>query len=147
MIHNRRVVDGAVYIATFQGHVAAVQLESGRILWSNDMSSYAGFSADEQNLYVTDEDSHIWALDRFDGSVLWELEDLHARSVTAPGSIDDQIVVGDMAGYLHWINKKTGAFNARTRLCKEPVIAKPIVVGKIVYAYCSDGKLAAYTYR
>ncbi len=141
------IVDGAVYIATFQGHVAAVQLESGRILWSNDMSSYAGFSADEQNLYVTDENSHIWALDRFDGSVLWELEDLHARSVTAPGSIDDQIVVGDMAGYLHWINKKTGAFNARTRLCKEPVIAKPIVVGKIVYAYCSDGKLAAYTYR
>ncbi len=141
------IVDGTVYIATFQGHMAAVQLESGRILWSNDLSSYAGFSADDQNIYVTDEDSHVWALDRFSGSVLWELEDLHARAVTAPGSVGDQVVVGDFEGYLHWISKNTGEFTARTRLCKEPVIAKPIVVGNIIYAYCSDGRLAAYTYR
>ena len=141
------IVDGTVYIATFQGHVAAVQLDTGRILWSNDLSSYAGFSADEQSIYVTDEDSHVWALDRFGGTILWEQENLHARGVTAPGAVGDQIVVGDLEGYLHWINKKTGEFSARTRLCKEPVIAKPIVVGKIVYAYCSDGRLAAYTYR
>ena len=141
------IVDGTVYIATFQGHIAAVQLESGRILWSNDLSSYAGFSADGQNIYVTDEDSHIWALDRTNGVTLWELEDLHARAVTAPGAVGDQLVVGDLEGYLHWISKTTGEITARTRLCKEPVIAKPIVVGNIIYAYCSDGKLAAYTYR
>ena len=141
------IVDGTVYIATFQGHVAAVQLETGRILWSSDLSSYAGFSADDQNIYVSDEDSHVWALDRFDGTVLWEQEDLHARSVTAPAAVGDQIVVGDLEGYLHWISKNSGEFTARERLCKDPVIAKPIVVGKIVYAYCSDGRLAAYTYR
>ena len=141
------IVDGVVYIATFQGQVAAVQLETGRILWSNDLSSYAGFSVDEQSIYVTDEDSHVWALDRINGTILWEQENLHARAVTAPGAVGDQIVVGDLEGYLHWINKKTGEFSARLRLCKKPVIAKPIVVGKIVYAYCSDGKLAAYTYR
>ena len=141
------IVDGTVYIATFQGHVAAVQLETGRILWSSDLSSYAGFSADEQNIYVSDEDSHVWALDRFSGSVLWEQDNLHARATTAPAAIGDQIVVGDLEGYLHWISKKTGEFTARERLCKDPVIAKPIVVGKIVYAYCSDGRLAAYTYR
>lgn len=141
------IVDGTVYIATFQGQVAAVQLDTGRILWSSDLSSYAGFSADEQNIYVTDDNSHVWALDRFNGSVLWEQEDLHARAVSAPGVIGDQIVVGDLKGYLHWISKKTGEFTARSRLCKEPVIAKPIIVGKIVYAYCSDGRLAAYTYR
>ncbi len=141
------IVDGTVYIATFQGHVAAVQLETGRILWSSDLSSYAGFSADEQNIYVSDEESHVWALDRFSGSVLWEQDNLHARAITAPAAIGDQIVVGDLEGYLHWISKKTGEFTARERLCKDPVIAKPIVVGKIAYAYCSDGRLAAYTYR
>ena len=141
------IVDGTVYIATFQGHVAAVQLETGRILWSSDLSSYAGFSADEQNIYISDEDSHVWALDRFSGTVLWEQDSLHARAATAPAAIGDQIVVGDLEGYLHWINKKNGEFTARKRLCKEPVIAKPIVVGKIAYAYCSDGRLAAYTYR
>ena len=141
------IVDGIVYIATFQGYVAAVQLETGRILWSSDLSSYAGFSADEQNIYVADENSHVWALDRFNGTIAWEQKDLHARAVTAPNVVGEQIVVGDLEGHLHWINKNTGQFSARTRLCKEPVIAKPIVVGQIVYAYCSDGRLAAYTYR
>ena len=141
------IVEGIVYIATFQGYIAAVQLDSGRTLWSRDLSSHAGFSADEKNIYVTDDNSHIWALDRFSGTTVWELEALHARAVTAPGVVGDHIVVGDLEGYLHWINKNTGKFSARTSLSNEPIIAKPIVVGKVAYAYCSDGKLAAYTYR
>lgn len=141
------IVEGAVYIATFQGHLAAVDLDSGRTLWSRDLSSHAGFSADEENIYITDDDSHIWALDRFSGTTLWEQENLHARAITAPGVVGDHIVVGDLEGYLHWVNKHTGRFSARTRLCDEPVIAKPIVVGKVAYTYCSDGRLGAYTYR
>jgi len=141
------VVEGVVYIATFQGHIAAIQLDSGRILWSRDLSSHAGFGADEKNIYVTDENSHIWALDRFSGTTLWKQEDLHARAITAPGVIGDHIMVGDLEGYLHWMDKKSGEFSARTRLSDEAIIAKPVVVGKVAYAYCSDGSLAAYTYR
>ncbi len=141
------VVDGTVYIATFQGHIAAIELDSGRIVWSRDLSSHAGFGADQRNIYITDEDSHIWALDRSSGATLWKQEDLHVRAATAPGVIGEHIVVGDGQGYLHWIEKKSGAFSARGRLCDKAIIAKPIVVGKVAYAYCSDGSLAAYTYR
>ena len=141
------VVGNTVYVASFQGQLAAVDLDSGRTLWSRNLSSHAGFGADENNIYATDDDSHIIALDRFSGATLWELEALRARGVTAPGTIGDQIVVGDLEGYLHWIDKATGAFSARSRLCDKPIIAKPIVVGKVAYAYCSDGRLASYTHR
>lgn len=141
------VINGVIYVATYQGNLTAVQLESGRILWTRDISSYAGFSADEDNIYITDEESHLWAFDRFTGNEVWKLDKLHARGVTASETIGDYLVVGDFEGYLHWINKKTGKFVARKRLSKNRIIAKPIVVGKFLYAYCSDGKLAAYTYR
>ena len=141
------ILDGIIYVATFQGHIAALQLESGRILWSREVSSHAGFTADDNNIYITDESSHVWALDRFTGTTVWKKEDLYARAASAPGSIGDYIVVGDFQGYLHWIDKRSGRFAARTSLSRDAIISKPIVVGRVVYAYCSDGKLAAYTYR
>jgi len=141
------IVGDVIYVATFHGNLAAIQIDTGRILWTRDISSYAGFGADDKNIYVTNDDSHIWAFDRFSGTSIWKQEKLHARSVTAPASIGDYIVVGDLEGYLHWMSKKSGEFVSRLRLSDERIIVSPIVVGKTLYAYCSDGTLAAYSYR
>lgn len=141
------IVDGVIYIATFQGHLSALQVETGRVLWDRDISSYAGFGADEKNIYLTDDKSHIWAFDRFTSTSAWKQEKLHLRDTTAPSSIGDFIVVGDFEGYLHWMSKTSGKFVARERLCGDRIITAPLVVGKILYAYCSDGTLTAYTYR
>ena len=141
------IVDGVIFVASFQGHIAAVHQETGRIIWNRELSSYAGFSVDEDNVYVTDNDSHIWAFDRFSGTPMWEQDKLHGRHVTAPASIGAYVVVGDFEGYLHWISKISGTFVARTRVSKHPFMVKPLVAGKFLYAYNSDGELAAYTYR
>ncbi len=141
------IVDGVIYIATFHGHLTAMQLETGRVLWDRDMSSYAGFSADEKYLYVTADKSHISAFDRFTSEELWTQDNLHLREITAPASIGDYIVVGDLEGYLHWMSKSSGKFVARNSLCDEPILTPPTVVGKILYAFCSDGTLSAYSYR
>ena len=141
------VVDGVIYIATFQGHLSAMQAETGRVLWDQDISSYAGFDADDQNIYVTNEKSHIQAFDRFTSTELWEQDKLHLRAVTGPASVGDYLVVGDFEGYLHWMSKTSGKFVARNRLCSDRIISQPLVVGKVLYAFCSDGSLAAYSYR
>ena len=141
------VVDGVIYVATFQGQLAAIHLESGRLLWSRDISSYAGFSADDKFIYITDDKSEISAVDRFSGTTVWKQEKLHARAVTAPAIIGDYLVVGDLEGYLHWMRKSDGRFVQRTRLSDERIIAPPLAAGKILYALCTDGELAAYTFR
>jgi outer membrane protein assembly factor BamB len=141
------IMDGVIYIATFQGHLSAMQVETGRILWDRDISSYAGFGADQQNIYITDDQSHIWVFDRFTSTSVWKQEKLHLRSITAPASIGDYVVVGDYQGYLHWMSKSSGKFVARTELCSKRIITPPLVVGKILYGYCSDGTLTAFTYR
>lgn len=141
------VVDGIIYVVSLQGQLAAVQGDSGRILWSRDVSSHAGFSVDERNIYLTDDESHIRAFDRYTGSTVWANEKLHARQATGPASIGGYVVAGDLEGFLHWIDKETGEFVARISLCSRRIIVQPLVVGKVLYAYCSDGNLAAYTFR
>lgn len=139
--------DGTIYVASFQGQLAAVQIDSGRILWTREVSSHAGFTVDENHVYLTDDESHIRAFDRFSGSTVWSNEKLHARGVTGPAHVGDYIVVGDVEGFLHWMDRATGEFVARLQLSGQRIIVQPLVVGRVVYAYSSDGKLAAYTYR
>jgi outer membrane protein assembly factor BamB len=140
------VVDDVIYVATYQGRIAAVTLDGGRILWTRDISSHAGLCADESAVYITDDNSHIWALDRFTGNSLWKQEKLQARAITAPATIGDMVVVADLEGYLHWLERESGEFVARVQASKNKIIAPPISVGGILYSYASDGILGAYTY-
>ena len=50
-----------------------------------------------------------------------------------------------MEGYLHWMDKSSGQFVARTQVSKKPILAPPVAVEDIIYAYSSDGTLGAYT--
>ena len=44
------------------------------------------------------------------------------------------IVVGDVQGYLHWLDQKDGHFVLRTRIRKAPILVTPKVVGNDIYA-------------
>ncbi len=139
------IMGNDIYVATFQGRLASVALEDGRITWTRDISSYAGLTVDENNIYITDDQSYIWALERSTGNSVWKQENLFARRATAPATIGELVVVGDLEGYLHWMDKNTGQFVARTQFSKNSIIAPPVAVEDIVYAFSSDGALGAYT--
>ena len=139
------IMGNDIYVATFQGRLASVALEDGRITWTRDISSYAGLTVDENNIYITDDQSYIWALERSTGNSVWKQENLFARRATAPATIGELVVVGDLEGYLHWMDKSNGQFVARTQFSKNSIIAPPVAVEDIVYAFSSDGALGAYT--
>jgi len=141
------IVDDVVYVTTFQGQLAAVQIEGGRIMWNREISSYAGFSADESYIYLSDDNSNVWAFDRYSGTMVWKQDQLHARAVTGPANVGNYAVVGDVEGYLHWMHKADGSFVARTQLSGSRIIVQPLVAGKVLYAYSTDGSLTAYTFR
>jgi len=137
------VTDGVIHVATFQGNVATVALENGRVLWNRKMSSHAGMTIDKKNIYITDEESHVWALERRSGSSLWKQDKLHARGVSAPAVYDDMVVVGDFEGYVHILDSRDGGFLARTKLSGGSVVAPPQKVGDIVYVTSANGALTA----
>ncbi|VAX06312.1 Outer membrane beta-barrel assembly protein BamB [hydrothermal vent metagenome] len=102
------VVDDLIYAATYQGRLAAVQLENGRIRWVQDMSSYAGMTADAYRIYITDAESQVLALNRMSGAILWRQEKLLRRQLTGPALHGDNVVVADYDGYVHWLDREDG---------------------------------------
>ncbi|MEQ8426822.1 MAG: outer membrane protein assembly factor BamB [Gammaproteobacteria bacterium] len=136
----------AMYIATFHSNVASLDLQTGSILWQRDISSHSELGVDASHVYVSDAEGNVWALDRYSGQSVWKQEKLQFRKPTGPAVIGDKVVVGDVEGYLHWIDRETGDFVARTQVAKSPILVKPTVVDDVLYAYASNGTLASYTY-
>nr|VFJ51796.1 MAG: outer membrane protein assembly factor BamB [Candidatus Kentron sp. FM]VFJ52208.1 MAG: outer membrane protein assembly factor BamB [Candidatus Kentron sp. FM]VFK09339.1 MAG: outer membrane protein assembly factor BamB [Candidatus Kentron sp. FM] len=142
------VVGNAVYVVTFQGQLAAVDVASGEIFWRRDMSSHAGLGVYKETLYVTDEKAHVWALDRYTGETLWHQKELEHRHLSAPAGFNpagggEYAVVGDFKGYAHFLDKKDGRIVARIRVDKKGILAPPTVAGDILYVYGGSGMLTA----
>lgn len=135
-----------IYISTFQGRLAAISVQGGRILWTRDIPSHAGLAVDDNNLYVTDDNGFIWALEQISGASIWKQDALKARATSAPAVIGPYIAVGGVEGHVHWMNRETGDFVARTRPDESPILAVPVTTGETVYFYSSAGRLTAYTY-
>lgn len=137
------IVDDVIYVASFQGAIAAVDRFSGDVLWRRELSSYAGLGADQNHLYVTDEQSHLWAFDRYSHASLWRQDALQGRRLTAPVAFRDYVVTADFEGYLHWLRRSDGKLVGRTRIDRKGVIAPPIIAADTLYVYGQGGTLAA----
>ena len=136
------VVDGAVYATAFQGRIAAFDLHTGRLLWQRDMSSHAGIGAGRRLLYVTDDESHVWALDRDTGVSLWRQGRLERRGVTRPVEFAEYVVVADFEGHVHWLSIEDGSFAARVR-AGGGLTASPVATEAAVYVFDTSGELTA----
>lgn len=139
------IVGGAVFVSTFQGRIAAVELATGNLGWKRDISSHAGLGVDYSQVYVTDEDSHVWALSRTTGAAEWKLDQLANRKLTAPETFHDYVAVADYEGYVHLLSRYDGKISGRIEVDSKGVSARPLVVDDVLYIYGNSGKLAAYT--
>ena len=137
------VVDGVVYVVTYQGRIAAFDLTTGRGLWRREMSSHTGIGAGRRLLYVTDEQSHVWALERGSGSSLWRQDGLDLRQATRPVEFGQHVVVADFDGHVHWLSADDGRFVARIRIGGSAVRAPPVATEAAVYVLGETGKLTA----
>jgi outer membrane protein assembly factor BamB len=139
-----RVSGENVFAAGFQGRTAMLALDSGQIWWAHDMSSYRGLSVDGENLFVTQSDGIVVAMRQRDGSELWRNDRLKLRGLSTPVETSTAVVVADYQGYLHWLDKSTGALVARERVAKFRVGNQPVVEGDTVVVLDDGGKMAAY---
>ncbi|MCH6564655.1 MAG: outer membrane protein assembly factor BamB [Proteobacteria bacterium] len=135
--------DGIIYISSYQGRLAAIQAIDGNLLWSRKFSSYQSIVADQDALYLSSDNSHIWSIDRRTGSAFWKQEALHARKITAPLLIDDKLVVADLEGYVHWLDKSDGTLRGRVRPTSSRHIAQPLVWDNRIMVIDSEGILSS----
>ncbi len=135
--------DGIIYVSSYQGRLAAIQATDGNVLWSRKFSSYQSIVADDEALYLSGEKSHIWSIDRRTGSAFWKQEALHSRKITAPQLAGDKLVVADLEGYVHWLDKSDGALRGRVQPTDSRHIAQPLVWNERIMVIDSEGTLSS----
>ena len=140
-------LDGVVYAVSFNGRVVAIDMDTGKNIWTKDLSSYAGLEADEKLVYVTDADDSVWAFDKTTGATIWRQDKLLYRKLTAPKVMGDYVVVGDFKGYMHWLSKDNGKLVGRDDVAGDAIEATPIVKNDLAYVLSKNGSLAVLQYR
>ena len=136
--------DGILYLSSFQGRLAAIQAVSGDVLWSRQFSSFQSVAIDDQAIYLSADDSHIWAIDLRTGTAFWKQDVLNARRITAPTLVaDDRLVVADLDGYLHWFERGDGRLIGRIRVADSRVYVTPLVWKESVLTLDKFGLMAS----
>ena len=139
------VRNGVIYISAFQGKLAAITVNSGQVLWTRKFSSYQAIEADDEALYITDDRSHLWSIDRRTGSAFWKQDILNARKITAPRLVGDKLVVADLEGYVHWFNKQDGKLVSRIATHGKRYISQPVTLNALAIVLDASGQLTAIT--
>lgn len=133
-----------LYAAAYHGNLLAVDGPSGRPLWGHPFSTFDSLALSGNALYGVNEDSQVWAFDKSSGADIWKNDDLKYRWLTGPAVQGNYVVVGDMYGFVHWLQTGDGALAGRMRLSKKAIRAQPLVVGDTVYVEDVKGHIGAY---
>lgn len=138
------VVGQDLYAAGYQGNMAAMASESGQILWTREMSSFEGVSADWNNVYTVTEEGELVALSRSSGDEAWRQDALLRREPTLPVSFHTTVAVGDLEGYLHFFSNVDGEPVARLKVGGKAISNDPVVVADRLYVQSDSGSLFAF---
>ncbi len=138
------VADKDVYAVGYHGTVDMLALSSGQAWWSHKASSFRGLALGQRAVYMSTEDGAVFALNRKNGAVLWSQKALRYRSLTQPADSADGIIVADYQGYVHWLNKRTGAFEARAETGGVRVSNPPVAIGNEVLVINDIGRITAF---
>lgn len=122
------VAGPVVYAVAYQGRVAAVDRVNGKVLWNREISSYTGMHYSDEKLYLSHALGSIYALDSSTGRTFWRQGDLLNRRLTSPVVINNRMVVGDLEGYVHFLDIVDGKFTSRIKVDSQAVMS--IITGQ-----------------
>ncbi len=133
----------AIFAVSYQGRVAALNTNDGRLFWERPFSSYRGLDTAGRELYLTDAFGHLWALDAQNGATLWQQDALRLRRATAPVVWGNYVAVGDYQGYIHLLDREDGSLQGQIRADPRGIEARPVVHEDILYVLGKSGRLSA----
>lgn len=132
-----------VCAVTYQGRIGCFDAATGSQLWVREFSSASGLEVDARFVFAADADSAVHAMSR-SGASVWKQDQLAGRTLTAPTSVGNAVVLGDRLGFVHFLSRENGAPMARVATDGSAVIAPPVATDPIVIVQTAAGGLFAY---
>eukprot|EP00487_Bulimina_marginata_P012244 TRINITY_DN8395_c0_g1_i1.p1 TRINITY_DN8395_c0_g1~~TRINITY_DN8395_c0_g1_i1.p1 ORF type:complete len:168 (-),score=57.81 TRINITY_DN8395_c0_g1_i1:64-501(-) len=139
------IIGENLYAVSYNGNLVSMELRSGRVVWTRKYSSFNELASSGLNLFLVDDHSRIYSVDRRSGLESWSNGELTNRNLTSPAVYKDYIVVGDFEGYLHFINRADGKIAGRVQVDSAGLFSQPLVIDDKIYVQTRGGKVARIT--
>jgi len=144
-------IDGAMtqqgielFVASYQGRVAALDSRTGRKLWQQNVSSVTGTHVGFGNIYVADVDGTLSAFLRTGQGVRWQNIELGYRQLSRPTPVSSYVATVDFDGYLHLLSQVDGQIVGRTKIGGDAARADMIADSGRLIIFADNGQLLAY---
>ncbi len=144
-------IDGAMtqqgielFVASYQGRVAALDSRTGRKLWQQNVSSVTGTHVGFGNVYVADVDGTLSAFLRTGQGVRWQNIELGYRQLSRPTPVSSYVATVDFDGYLHLLSQVDGQIVGRTKIGGDAARADMIADSGRLFIFADNGQLLAY---
>jgi outer membrane assembly lipoprotein YfgL len=140
------VIDGVTLVAnSFKSRTLAIDGPSGRPMWQSDHGGAGAIGVAPSAFVVSTAAGSVYALDKASGVALWSQPVLARRSLTGPAVHGDYAVVGDYAGYVHWLRLDNGEMAGRAKVGRKKAIkAAPVEADGLLLVQDVKGGLTAF---
>jgi len=138
--------DGRLYVVAFHGKLAAMDPDTGALYWVKEFSSYRDMALFEDRLLTVDDNDVLHAFDLITGTRIWKQDVLKYRQLTdlRRWPATKQVVVGDQAGWIHWIEPLNGQLAGRMIHHSKPVVQLFSLSNSQMVVIDGEGYLSMY---
>ncbi len=133
-----------VCVRSFQSAIACVDAARGTLAWSKNAVGYTGLGGDVDAVFGSESDGTVVAWRRSDGDRLWANEQLKNRVLTTPLALGRSVIVGDGAGFVHFLSRDGGTTQNRVSTDGSAIVAGPVVVGQTVVVVTRRGGIYGF---
>ncbi|EYD77046.1 Outer membrane protein YfgL, lipoprotein component of the protein assembly complex [Rubellimicrobium mesophilum DSM 19309] len=144
------VLDGStVYVGTFSGRTAALDIENGDTLWSIPEGTQSPVAPAADSIFLVNDLGELLRVEAATGGVIWRVrlpQAEHKRGVTAfygPVLAGGRLIVASSDGQLLQFDPTAGVVLGAVALASGAASA-PVVAGSTLYIVTEDGRLNAF---
>lgn len=136
------VASGQVCAVAYQGKLACLNADDGRIVWSRDIASSSGLAVAGDTVVTVDGSDVIQAV-RPTGDAVWKQDGYVRRTLTAPVIVDERVLFGDRFGSFIVLSLADGSPLARLTPDGGVLASTPVVADDVAYVQTLGGTVTA----
>ena len=128
--------------SSYQGRIVCFDVAQGGFpVWAKDYSTTTGLATDGQMVFGSNQRDVVTAFALGDGTVVWSQDGLRNRKLSGPAVVNNEVVVGDYQGYIHFLSRSDGRLLGRVNVGSGAVVSPLVGTEQGVLVQSGNGNL------
>ncbi|WMY97446.1 MAG: PQQ-binding-like beta-propeller repeat protein [Arsenophonus sp.] len=143
-IRSQPIIDedlGILFVIAYNGNLAAIDIYSNKIIWKKKIGSVNNMVLINHIIYLVDQDDRIFALSKYNGTIVWKQNHLLNHQLTSPLIYKNYLILGDKNGLIYWINIYNGNIMKKKKISNSSFQNSMILAEEYFLALSKNGIL------